>query len=50
MANVIVLFEVTIKNGKMDYTITVATPVRSYTRNNRKEAPADSNQYFSTEA
>ena len=34
----------------MDYTITVATPVRSYTRNNRKEAPADSNQYFSMEA
>lgn len=42
------------QHGRMedfvDYTITVVTPVRRYTMNERKEAPADSNQYFAAEA
>ncbi len=50
MGNTIVLFEVTVKNGRMndfaDYKITVVTPVRSYTMMNRTEAPADSNEYL----
>ena len=95
MGNTIVLFEVTVKNGKMDdylkmagslqeslanaegfiraerfsskwrnfaahrmaqkhgrmndfsdYKITVVTPVRSYTMNDRAAAPADSNAYL----
>lgn len=29
-----------------DYTITVVTPVRSYSLNERTEAPHDSNNYF----
>lgn len=32
-----------------DYSITVVTPVRSYTMNARKDAPTDSNQYFGME-
>ena len=50
MENVIVLFEVTIKTGKMedfvDYKITVVTPIRTYTMDNRENAPKDSNEYF----
>ena len=38
------------KHGRMndfaDYKITVATPVRSYTMNDRAAAPADSNEYL----
>lgn len=29
-----------------DYKITVVTPVREYGMNDRKDAPADSNEYF----
>lgn len=32
-----------------DYAITVVTPVRCYTMDTRKEAPADSNHYFCLE-
>ncbi|MGN0838092.1 MAG: antibiotic biosynthesis monooxygenase family protein [Pyramidobacter sp.] len=32
-----------------EYRITVVTPLRSYTLEDRAEAPADSNQYFGTE-
>lgn len=85
MENIIVLFEVTLKPGKMedylsqaaalkifpsvakeenlsdrirmsqkhgraedfeDYKITVVSPVRSYTMENREEAPADSNSFW----
>lgn len=34
------------KEDFADYTITVVTPVRRYTMNERKEAPSDSNRYF----
>lgn len=34
------------KEDFADYAITVASPVRRYTMNERKEAPVDSNQYF----
>ena len=38
------------KSGRMenfvDYKITVVSPLRSYTMNERQEAPKDSNQYF----
>ena len=29
-----------------DYQITVVTPLRTYTLNDREEAPADSNEFF----
>lgn len=49
MENIIVLFEATLKQGKMedfaDYKITVVSPVRSYTMGNREEAPAASNSF-----
>ena len=54
MENEMILFEVTVKSGKMedfaDDAITVVTPVRRCTMNERKEAPLDSNQYFAVEA
>ena len=38
------------KNGRvndfLDYKITVVTPVRTYTMNDRENAPTDSNTYF----
>jgi heme-degrading monooxygenase HmoA len=30
----------------VDYKITVVTPIRTYTMNNRENAPKDSNEYF----
>ena len=51
MERVIVLFEVTIKDGRqedrfVDHKITVVTPIRRYTSTERSDAPADSNEYF----
>lgn len=50
MGNTIVLFEVTVKNRRMDdfadYKITVVTPIRSYTMTDRAAAPVDSNAYL----
>lgn len=30
----------------VDYKITVVTPIRTYTMDNRENAPKDSNEYF----
>lgn len=51
MERVIVLFEVTLKDGRqednfVDHKITVVTPIRCYTMTERSGAPADSNEYF----
>ncbi len=47
VANIIALFEVTMKDGKnSDYKITVVTPLRSYTLTERTSASTDSNHHL----